>query len=97
MCLAVIVLIPYASYTHGKNLALNNKNEFNSCKLEFMKKDDECIYLIKEKEVILSGMLIAKSATHIAVWDGKTTIIKPLRNNTLEIRSGELEPKSGKG
>ncbi len=35
--------------------------------------------------------VIAKSQTHIAIWDGEKTVVEPLGDSKIEIRFGKLE------
>jgi len=87
--LALLVFIPIGAYWQGEKDANTAIEKFRGCELHQLEESDKCTFIEKDGVTLHSGMFIAKSSTHIALWDGKNTKIYPLKNELIVMKHGE--------
>ena len=86
--------IPFFGYLKGEEHATKKKEEFQGCEIEKLYIEQKCAYILKNKNIVLAGLVIEKTLTTIALWDGTKTIIHPLKDKTIEIRFGQKQQES---
>lgn len=89
--LFTLALIPAAAYVQGGHSAKEYKNDFNGCRLDKMMDNKSCVYL-KGGERHESGMFIANSDSHIAIWNGVSTEVINTDGMEIEIKFGQVAP-----
>lgn len=88
--LIIILLLLTFSIGIGKDQASKEIKVNNKCILESKPKEYPCTFLIKNNKVILSGLLIARSSSQIALWDGEQTIVEPLKDYRIKVNRAEV-------
>ncbi len=78
-------------YVFGGSIANKEIGKFEGCNLEALSSKSKCIFIKKNDKAVSEGLLIAKSASHIALWDGSKTTVYPLDKELIEIRFGQLK------
>jgi hypothetical protein len=78
--LGFIVLIPYSSYMQG---AYDAEKSILKYRQELKENKDKSIYIFKDGNLAIKGMFIAKSNQHIAIFDGVTSTIYPLKEENI--------------
>ncbi len=76
-------------YVFGGSIANKEIDKFEGCELEVLDSKNKCVFIKKNNKAVLEGLLIAKSPSHIALWDGSKTTVYPLDKELVEIRFGE--------
>lgn len=90
MFLALLtVAIPAYGFKSTAEMAQLNKKNFVKCELKQKAPVNSCIYGIAGGKPIFSGMYVARSATHIAIWNGSATEVIPLTGQKLVVKLGE--------
>jgi len=87
--LSLLVVIPFGAYLQGGKDATAAIEKFKGCELQQLDSGDKCTFIEKDGFTLHSGMFIARSPTHIAIWDGKNANIYPLKDEIVVIRHGE--------
>lgn len=96
--LIVLMLAPLAFYFYGINCAHLEMNDFKYCPssgdidvvgasvnadgYQYLKK---CVYIFNNEDILVSGFLITASPTHVAVWDGRKSVILDMSGKRVEI------------
>ncbi|WP_432454537.1 hypothetical protein ACRRS0_03440 [Agarivorans sp. QJM3NY_29] len=89
LCILIsIVALPWFSYNQGKDLALGSIEHFEGCELAELSRDKSCIFLSKQTGDIANGMFVARSESHIAIWNGAFTEVFPTAGLKYEFRFG---------
>ena len=88
--LAFILLLPLGAYWQGQNSAKNRIEGFKGCELKDLDKRNKCFFITKADKPIADGMLIAKSPSHVALWDGNVANIYPLKDESFSVKYGTL-------
>jgi hypothetical protein len=79
-----LTIILWSPLMVGKKDAMKEMNTFSGCTLGELK-PYSCVYVYREKAMMLSGSLIAKSDKNIAIWNGNKAVVYPLDNEIIII------------
>ena len=71
----------WVGFFKGKADSEKAIKQFKGCDINKQSKIYSCIFILKNKKPIASGLFIAKSDKHIALWDGSDPHIYPLKND----------------
>lgn len=89
--LALLLFVPIFGYYKGRNSARNEIAKMKPCSTQLLE-NDRCVELIENGKVLIRGHFVARSNTHIAIYeDGKTSIF-PLRESVVVVKSLRHEP-----
>jgi len=84
----LLLLLPAAGVSQGKASAERELANFQGCEQSNLSHKQKCIFLFKNNELFAEGLLLAKSSTDIAIWNGEFTEIFPTEGLRYEIRFG---------
>lgn len=83
--LLILITPSLAPFCIGKNLAQKEISDFKKCNINsHIDIERTCISVIENDKIITQGILVAKSQTHVAIYDGKSTKIYPMKEQTFE-------------
>jgi hypothetical protein len=93
----LLIVFPFKGYEAGTEQAIKEKSEAVDC-LHGQNNRQDCMFIYKEdankeRKFILQGKIIAASATSIAVFSEKKTIIYPLAGLEIEYVPASTENK----
>lgn len=89
--IALLLFVPIFGYYKGKNSARNEIAKMKSCGTQLVE-GDGCVEIIENGKVLNNGHFVARSNTHIAIYeDGKTSIL-PLRESVIVVKALSHEP-----
>jgi hypothetical protein len=84
----LLLLLPAAGVSQGKASAERDRDSFHGCEQSELSQKKKCIFLFKDNELFAEGLLLARSTTDIAIWNGEFTEIFPTEGLRYEIRFG---------
>ncbi|MDO6686731.1 MULTISPECIES: hypothetical protein [unclassified Agarivorans] len=86
--LCLLLLFPALGHWQGKAWADRELASFQGCEQSQLSQKEKCIFLFKDNELFAEGLLLAKSSTDIAIWNGEFTEIFPTDGLRYEVRFG---------
>jgi|SRR5690554_3705382 len=75
--LSLVVAVPFIAYWVGHDEGKAAIEFFQECKLDEKPKRQNCVYLYQGGELLVKGLLIARSTDHVAVFENSQAIILP--------------------
>ena len=84
MSIAAVLLIPSMAYFKGKDVAKDEIQKARVCSYGPIL-DGDCVYLVEKKKVVASGSFVARSSTHLALFNNGRTSILPVREQIVEV------------
>ena len=90
--LAILVLIFTLPMLKGQKDARTEMLNHVEC-IEGSPHQQNCTYVYRNKEKILSGLLIARSDKYIAIWNGKKSIVYPIKDEIIVIEKAKKKNK----
>lgn len=93
LVIGLMALLPLGAYTYGEKIARGQIADFNNCQnLQTLPTDLRCVVVMENRDRH-TGMLIARSATHIAIWSGDEAEMFETAGKQLQIMRGKAEKK----
>jgi len=86
------LIILWSPLRIGQNDAQKEIDRFTEC-TEGKVNSYPCAYIYREKTLVLSGALIAKSDKYVAIWNGKKAVVYPLKNEVIVIEKARKSTK----
>jgi hypothetical protein len=93
LIMAVLVLIPLGAYFGGVNQAQKIIESYGECDINSLKPDEKCTLIFEDGDLKLKGFLIASSKTHMAIYNGKKSIIYPINDSVIDFYKGRKKEK----
>ncbi|MBR7791637.1 hypothetical protein KDM87_03445 [Undibacterium sp. FT147W] len=90
--IAAVLLIPTMAYFKGENVAREQILKAKVCSSDSILSGD-CVYLVENKKPIAYGIFVARSSTHLALFNNGKTSIFPLKEQIVEVVPKNLVPK----
>lgn len=91
LVIGLMALLPLGAYTYGEKNAREQIADFNNCQnLQDIPNNLRCVVVMENRDRH-TGMLIARSATHIAVWNGDQARVFETAGKQLQIMHGKAE------
>lgn len=90
ICLFTLCVIPITAYWQGEREAGLNIRNFHGCELNERSVKDSCLQVSSKDYGIVEGDYIAQSSSHIAIWNGISTEIVPVKDTKMVIRFGKI-------
>jgi len=90
--ISAILCIPAIAYFEGKNIA---EKEIINAKICIYSNapTEECVFLLEDGKPIASGKLVARSPSHIALFNQGKTTIYPVKEQLVEVVPLSTKPK----
>lgn len=82
--IAAVLLIPSMAYFKGENVARDEILNAKVCSSDSILGGD-CVYLVENKKPVASGIFVARSSTHLALFNNGKTSIFPLKEQIVEV------------
>lgn len=82
--IAVVLLIPSMAYFKGQSVAKEEIQKANICSYGPIL-DSDCVYLIENNKPVASGIFVARSSTHLALFNNGKTSIFPVKEQVIEV------------
>lgn len=89
--ISAILLIPAIAYFEGNHIAA--KEIINAKICIYSAPKEECIFLLENGKPIAAGKLVARSPSHIALFNQGKTTIYPVKDQLVEVAPASKEPK----
>lgn len=89
--ISVILLIPAIAYFKGQNMAEKEIADAKICTYSSMP-IEECVSLLENGKPIAFGRLVARSSTHIALFNQGKTTIYPVKDQLVEVAPASKKP-----
>lgn len=90
ICLFALCVIPITAYWQGERYAGESIRDFGGCELDERSVKDSCLQIISKDYGIVEGDYIAQSSSHIAIWNGVSTEVVPVKDTKMVIRFGKI-------
>jgi|GEM_PF-5818702 len=90
--ISTILLVPAIAYFKGKNMAEKEILIAKTCSYS-SSQTEECVSLLENGKPIASGKLVARSSTHIALFNQGKTSIYPVKDQLVEVTPPSKKPK----
>lgn len=89
--ISMILVIPGIAYFNGQSVA---KKEISSAKpcVYTNAAADECVFLLENGKPIISGRFVARSSTHLALFNNGKTTIYPIKEQLVEVVAVPQKP-----
>ncbi len=84
LVISIILLIPTVAYFKGQNLAEKEIANAKICTTTIAPIED-CVSLLENGKPIASGRLVARSSTHMALFNQGKTSIYPMKDQIVEV------------
>ncbi|MGZ5006873.1 MAG: hypothetical protein ACXWFI_03320 [Methylobacter sp.] len=83
VAIVLILLTPATAYKAGKRIAEQEITNAKTCIYSAPK--EECVSLLEKGNPVASGKLVARSASHIALFNQGKTSIYPIKDQIVEV------------
>jgi len=87
----IILLIPAIAYYKGQNVAEKEIANAKRCAYTNVPIED-CVFLLDNGKPIASGKLVARSSTHMALFNQGKTSIYPVKDQVVEVAPASKNP-----
>ena len=84
LSVSTLAIFPLWGYSAGESQADRVKKEYTTCDKPEPTGENKCIFLMQNDEQKFAGILVARSSTYIAIWDGEKAIVEPLKDYRVE-------------
>jgi hypothetical protein len=84
----LLLFMPSFGYFEGRKVARDGISNVGEC-LKTEMRDDGCVVVKDADKVVSRGRFVARSSTHIAIYDGRGTTVLPLRDYVVEAQRRE--------
>ena len=91
LAICIILLIPAVSYYKGQNVAENEIANAKVCTYPIASVEN-CVSLLENGKPIASGKLVARSSTHMALFNQGKTSIYPIKDQIIEVAPASKKP-----
>lgn len=89
--ISIILLIPAIAYFKGQSMAETEIADAKTCAYSSVP-TEECVFLLENSKSIASGRLVARSQTHIALFNQGKTSIYPVKDQLIEVVPPSKKP-----
>lgn len=84
IAISMILLVPAVAYFKGQDNAEKEMEDAKICTYSGESKEG-CVFLLENGKPIASGKFVARSSTHVALFDKGKTTIYPIRDQIVEV------------
>lgn len=90
--ISMILLVPAIAFFNGKNIAEKEILNTKACTYSNAP-TEECVFLLENGKPIASGRLVARSPSHIALFNQGKATIYPVKDQHVEVIPPSKKPK----
>lgn len=93
MSIAAVLLIPGMAYFKGQSVAKDEIQKATNCSYG-PDIDGDCVHLMENNRPVASGIFVARSSTHLALFNYGKTSIFPVKEQVVEVVPKSKAPNS---